>query len=63
MPANPSVAVLVKNSNTTLVKVKFPFTYIKRGDGANSNTTLVKVKFNEAIEKFNKTKAFKYNTC
>ena len=32
------------NSNTTLVKVKFNATYIKKVSGTDSNTTLVKVK-------------------
>ena len=44
MPAKSSVAVLVKNSNTTLVKVKFLIVDVICDFGYYSNTTLVKVK-------------------
>ena len=44
MKVHGDYTVLMVNSNTTLVKVKFPFSTALKNTFIHSNTTLVKVK-------------------
>ena len=52
----------MKNSNTTLVKVKFSSADMIYYFKQNSNTTLVKVKWKLPEEEMLK-QVFKYNSC
>ena len=55
---------IVRNSNTTLVKVKYQKSQAEIKFFVNdSNTTLVKVKFNDDENIVKITAVFKYNTC
>ena len=54
---------MVKNSNTTLVKVKSVTNETGEQIQYNSNTTLVKVKWEVAYYYDNNKLEFKYNTC
>ena len=57
------MASIFLDSNTTLVKVKFPFVNLPFEHVANSNTTLVKVKFFAVSAYVQCANGFKYNTC
>ena len=55
--------ITLKNSNTTLVKVKYFYICFFYTCFFNSNTTLVKVKCKTKIGFGSELKEFKYNTC